>query len=186
MLTITELRMGVKIIIDGDPYVITAYSQTKQARGGSVVKVTVKNLLNGSTLHKTFQGNDKLEEADITHTRAQYTYKDGDDYNFMDNQTYEQFTLNKEQLGDTTSFLVEGAEVDIMNFEGTPVNVELKPKMDLKVIETPPGVKGDTASGGSKPATLETGLVVQVPLFIKEGEKVRINTDTFEYVERVS
>jgi len=184
MLQITDLRIGTKIVVDGDPYVITQYSQSKQARGGSVVRVSIKNLINGSKLQKTFQGNDQLEEADIERTKAQFTYKDGDNYNFMDGESYEQFVLTTEQLGDAVNYLVESQEIDIINFKEVPVCVELKAKVDLKVVSTPPGVKGDTASGGSKPATLETGLIIQVPLFIKEGDLIRVNTETQEYVER--
>jgi elongation factor P len=186
MLSITDLKVGKKIVLDGEPYNVTSYSQSKQARGGSVVKVKIKNLITGAVLQKTFQGNDKIDEADVSRGSAQFTYADGDEYNFMENETFEQFVFTAEQLGEYTNFLIEGTDVDIINFEGNPVNIELKPKIELKVTETPPGVKGDTASGGSKPATLETGLVVQVPLFIKEGDVIKVNTDTSEYVERVS
>lgn len=185
MLSITELKMGTKIILDDMPYVIVQYSQSKQARGGSVVKVSVRNLITGSLLNKTFQGSDKIEEASITRTKAQYMYSDGSDYNFMDNESFNQFSLSTTQLGgNAVKYLIPGTDIDVINFNDEPINIELKPKIEIKVIETPPGVKGDTASGGSKPATLETGLVIQVPLFIKEGDIIRVNTETDEYVER--
>jgi elongation factor P len=184
MLSITDLKVGTSITLDGQPYIVTAYQQSKQARGGSVVNTKLKNLITGKSLPKTFQGNDKIEAADIGFTRAQYLYNDGSDYHFMDGESYEQFSLSKEELGDTTQYLVDGTDVDIQNYDGKPIGVKLPVKMVLEVTETIPGVKGNTADGGSKPATLETGLVVNVPLFIKEGEKIRVNTDTGEYVER--
>jgi len=186
MLSITDLKVGVKIDLNDTPYTILRYSQSKQARGGSVVKVTMRNLLTGSSLNQTFQGNDKIQPADITRTKAQYTYNDGDNYYFMDNESFEQFSFSKEQLGDQTHFLIETNDVDIVNYKDVPINIELKPKVEIIVTETPPGVRGDTASGGSKPATLATGLVLQVPFFVNQGDTIRVNTDTSEYVERVS
>lgn len=185
MYGITDLKIGTAINIDGQSYIVTSYSQSKQARGGSVVKTTLKNLVTGATIPKTFQGNDKLQPADVGFSKAQYLYTDGENYHFMDGTTYEQFSLSKENLGDQTLYLIEGTDVDIQNIDGSPVNVRLKPKMELTVKHADPGVKGDTASGGSKPATLETGLVIQVPLFIDTGDKVRVNTETGEYCERV-
>jgi elongation factor P len=184
MLSITDLKVGTKIILESEPYIVTSYSQSKQARGGSVVKVQVRNMISGAVLSKTFQGNDRIETAQIDRTRAQFMYMSDDDYHFMDNESYNQFSLNRSQIGELGDFLVDGIDVDVINFNNNPISIELKPKVELKVIETPPGVKGDTASGGSKPAKLETGITVQVPLFIKEGDVLRINTETREYVER--
>ncbi len=148
------------------------------------MKTTLKNLLTGNTLQKTFQGNDKIEPAEVRFSKAQYLYSDGEGYHFMDGTTYDQFTLPKENLEGQTDYMVEGTNVDIQNIDGKPVNIQLQPKAVLKVAQTDPGVRGDTAAGGSKPATLETGLVLQVPLFINEGDSLRINTDTGEYCER--
>ena len=184
MYSITDLKNATKIIIDNDPYVVMKYEHSKMGRGGAVVRTTLKNLKTGASLTKTFQGSDKIEPADISHSKAQFTYANGDAYNFMDNETYEQFEFSKEILGDIINFLKEGDSVDVMYFNNIPINVSVKPKVDLKVIDTPPGVKGDTVSGGSKPATLETGLVIQVPLFINIGDMVRINTAEQTYVER--
>ena len=186
MLSITDLKVGKKIILNDEPYLVTSYSQSKQARGGSVVRVKLKNLITGNSLPRTFQGNDKIEEADIERAKSQFTYADGDTFHFMDNETYDQFELSREQLGDLAVYLIEGNDVDVIKFKGNPINIELKAKIDIKVASAPPGVKGDTAAGGSKPATLETGIVVQVPLFVKEGDIIRVNTETGEYVERVS
>jgi elongation factor P len=184
MYGITDLKTGVAINLDGQPYIVTSYHHSKQARGSGVMKTTLKNLVTGATVQKTFQGNDKLEPADVGFSKAQYLYSDGSDYHFMNGETYEQFTLQADTLGDQTNYLVEGTDVDIQNIDGKPVNVKLQPKAVLKVTQTDPGVRGDTAAGGSKPATLETGLVLQVPLFINEGDKLRVNTETGEYCER--
>ncbi len=185
MYGINDLRTGVAINLDGQPYVVLTYHHSKQARGAGVMKTTLRNLLTGSTIQKTFQGNDKLEPAEVGFSKAQYLYKDGTDYHFMNGETYDQFTLPADTLGDQTNYLVEGTDVDIQNIDGRPVNVKLQPKVVLKVTQTDPGVKGDTAAGGSKPATLETGLVIQVPLFVDENDSVRVNTETGEYCERV-
>lgn len=172
------------ITVDGDPYLILNAQHSKQARGSGVCKTKIKNLLSGSILNKTFQGNDKLEPADLSHSKAQFLYGDGENYNFMNSETFEQFSLDNETIGDQANFLVDGMDVDIQSFEDNPIAVILPPKVDLEVTQTDPGVKGDTASGGTKPATLETGFVIQVPLFIDIGDKIRINTESGEYVER--
>jgi len=183
MYSITDLKVGTAIQLDGESYIVTASQHSKQARGGGVMKTTLKNLVSGATVQKTFQGNDKIDPADVAYSRAQFLYAD-DMFHFMDNETYEQFSLPTDNIGDLAKFMIEGQQVDIQNINGAPVNVKVPPKVNLKVIETQPGVKGDTASGGTKPATLETGLVVSVPLFINEGDTLRINTETGEYSER--
>jgi len=186
MYSIAQLRAGIAIQIDGHPYTVTSCQFSKQALGGGVMKTTLKSLLTGSTIPMTFQGNEKIEPAQVTYSKAQFLYNQGDDYMFMDNETYEQFSFLKEDLGDQTGYLVEGASVDIQNFEGKPINIQLPPKINLKVTETTAGVRGDTAQGKvTKPATLETGLVVSVPIFINEGDTIRVNTETGEYCERV-
>jgi elongation factor P len=185
MYGITDLKVGTAINLDGQSFIITSSHHSKQARGSGVMKTSLKNLVTGATIQKTFQGSDKIEPANTGFSRAQYLYNDGDSYFFMDSTTYEQFQLPKDNLGDQTPYLIEGTDVDIQNIDDNPINVRLKPKMDLEVKHTDPGVRGDTASGGSKPATLETGLVVQVPLFVNIGDKLRINTETGEYCERV-
>ena len=184
MLSISQLKPGLTVKVDGTPYIVLQAVFSKQARGGGTNNTKLKNILTGATIQKTFQGNDQVEPAEITYSRAQYLYSTGDEYHFMDGTTFEQFTFTAEDLGPATKFLIENTDVDIQNYENKPISVRLKPKVELKVIETEPGVKGDTASGGKKPAKLETGLVIQVPLFINEGDTLRINTDTSEYVER--
>jgi len=185
MYSITNLKNGTKITIYNEPFVVLKYEHSQQGRGGAVVKTHLKNLITGATLMRTFQGNDKIEPADIRHTKAQFVYADGDMYTFMDDENYEQFELSKEVLSDIIPFLKEGDSVDVMNYNDNPINIVVKAKVELKVIETPPGVKGDTVSGGTKPATLETGLIIQVPLFINVDDEIRVNTAEKTYVERV-
>ena len=186
MLSISQIRTGKIILLDGDPYVVLKDVFAKQARGAGVMKTIVRNLKTGSTINKSFQGNDKVEEADVGFQKCQYMYNDGENYFFMNNESFEQFELSKEMLGDQIYFLLDGTDVDIRFFESQPISVNLPPKVVLEVADTDPGVRGDTASGGSKPATLETGLVLQVPLFVKIGDRLRGNTDTQEYVERAN
>ena len=184
MYSINDLKIGVAIQLEGEAYVVVSSQHSKMARGGGIMKTTLKNLVTGATIQRTFQGNEKIKPASVSYSRAQYLYNDGAKYYFMDNSTFEQFELDKEILGNQTDYLIEGAEVDIQNVNNNPTNVKLPPKINLKVVETEPGVRGDTASGGTKPAKLETGKVVQVPLFINKGDKVRVNTETGEYTER--
>lgn len=185
MYSIGQLRPGMAILVEDEPFLILAAQHSKQARGSGVCKTKIKNLISGSTINKTFQGSDKLEPADLAFSKAQFLYADGDGYNFMDSESFEQFSLDNETIGDQAHFLVDGMEVDIQKFEGKPIALRLPPKVELEVTQTDPGVKGDTASGGSKPATLESGYTLQVPFFINIGDKIRINTDSGEYVERV-
>jgi elongation factor P len=180
----SKLRPGHKVLIDGDPYIVSTYQLRQQPRLATKVITKLKNLINGSVIERTFTGGDNVEEADITSKPAKYLYNDGESYHFMDNESFEQFEFNKDKLGDTTEFLKEDTDVYIMRFNDDPVNVDLPPTLVLEVTQTEPGVKGDTATGGSKPATLETGVTVQVPLFIEIGDKIVVNTATKEYRER--
>ncbi len=186
MYSIAQLRVGTAIQVDGHPYIVTTASFSKQARGSGVMKTTVKSLLTGNSLPMTFQGNDKVEPAEVGFSRAQFLYSQGDDYFFMDSETYEQFNFSKEALGDKTNYLLDGSDVDIQSFDGQPINVQLPPKVNLKVVETAEGMRGDTAQGKvTKPAKLETGVTISVPIFVKEGATIRVNTETGEYCERV-
>lgn len=185
MYSISQLKSGVAIILDGEPFVITKSEFSKQARQGGTMKTTMRNLKTGANVQRTFSGNDKLEPADLVRARCQYLYDDGTKCHFMHTETYDQFEISEEMLGDKKLYLLEGGNVDIQFFEDKPIGVDIPPKVVLKVVETPPGVKGDTAQGGgSKPAKLETGLTVTVPLFIKEGDSIRVNTEAGTYVER--
>lgn len=184
MLGISEIKTGKNIILNGIPYVVFYHEHSKTGRAGSVLRTRIKNLATGNILEKTFQGADAIEEADITKTKAQYTYKGGENFNFMDNESYEQFSLSAEALGDNVNYLIEGTEVIILNFNGNPINVEIPVKVKLKVIDAPPGIKGNTVSTGGKIVTLETGFKVSTPLFVKVGDEIIINTERGEYVSR--
>jgi len=163
--------------------VLTA-EHSKTGRAGAVLRTKLKNLLNGAVLEKTFNGSDKADEADMSKSKAQYLYPEQDGFVFMDNSTYDQFTLAKDVIGDAYLYMLEGTEVSVLNFNETPVNIELPIKVTLTVVEAPPGVKGDTSSGGDKVVTMETGLKVTTPLFINEGDKLIINTEKGAYVSR--
>ena len=184
MISLAQLRPGLTIKVENVPYLVLSATFSKAAQGSGTSNTKLKNLLTGSSVQKTFQGNKEVEEAEITRSKAQYMYSTGEEYFFMDSATFDQFSLSAEDMGRDAQFLIAGSEVDIQNYEGKPIAVTVPPKIVLKVKSTEPGVKGNTATGGRKPATMETGLVVQVPLFINEGEMLRINTETGEYVER--
>lgn len=186
MYSIAQLKPGIAIMIDGDPCVVTRSQFSKQARQGGTMKTVLRNLKTGANIQKTFSGNDKLEPADLERARCQYLYDDGTNGIFMHKDTFEQHEIDLELLGEQKGFLMEGCDTDVLLFEGTAIGVKLPPKVELKVVETPPGVKGDTAQGGSKPAKLETGVTINVPLFINEGDVIRINTEEGTYVERVT
>jgi elongation factor P len=144
----------------------------------------LKNLVTGAIIDKTFQGSDKVDETEVGKSKAQYLYKEGDTYQFMDMESYEQFEVSAASLGDTAKYLVEGAEMLVLNWNDRPLNVELPAKVTLTVIEAPPGIKGDTSSGGDKVVTLETGLTITTPLFVNAGDKIIVNTERGAYVSR--
>ncbi len=182
----SQFRNGLKIELDGEPFVITYFQHVKPGKGGAFVRTKVKNLKTGRVLDRTFRSGEKVEEADVEERTMQYLYHDGSDFIFMDTETYDQIPFKSDQIGDASKFLKENLEVDVLFWRGNPINIELPAFIRATVTQCDPGVKGDTASGATKPATLETGAVVQVPLFIKEGEVLRVDTRTGEYVERVN
>jgi elongation factor P len=184
MLTISEIKNGKNIIFNDAPYKVLYVEHSKMGRAGAVLRTKLKNLLNGAVLERTFQGAEKVDEADMTTSKAQYLYQEGNNYCFMDSDDYDQFTLPKDVLGEATNYLVEGTEVAILNFNGIPINLEVPIKVKLKVVEAPPGIKGDTVSSGGKLVTLETGLKIGAPLFVKEGDTLIVNTERGEYVSR--
>ncbi|MCD6528156.1 elongation factor P [bacterium] len=186
MLSLNAIKQGQIIILDKEPYLVLSTQHVHMGRGGATLRLKIKNLINGRVLNKNFQGNEKIKQADITRTKASFLYKDKDEVQFMNSSTYEQFSLPKGQIAEKINFLTEGLEVNILNFNNQPIGIELPPKVNLKVIEAPPAVRGDTAQGSvTKPITLETGLVINAPLFIKKGDIVKVNTETGDYVERV-
>ena len=185
-MALTDLRPGAKILLDGVPYEVLKGEHVKVAQGRGLERCQLRNLMNGSTLQRTFREFDVIEEADITFASCEFTYASGDEFNFMKVDDYEQFTLSAEAVGDNKYFLSDGDKVVVMFFNGNPINVSLEPSITMTVTETPPGEKGNSVQGGKKPATLNTGLIVQVPLFIKVGDKLRVDTRTKEYLSRVS
>lgn len=184
MLSINEIKIGKIIQISGEPYIVTKTDHHKMGRGGAVLKVKLKNLISGNVLEKTFQGNDKAESAEVSKKKANYLYKDDATAYLMDNDNYEQFELPLEQLGEKQVFLKDGIDVDVLYFEETPVAIDLPIKMEFKVVSAPPGVRGNSAGNVNKTVELETGANISVPMFINEGDVIKVNTDTGEYVER--
>lgn len=181
----SQFRNGLKVEIDGEPFTMTYFQHVKPGKGGAFVRTKIKNLRTGRVLERTFRSGERLEEADVTESHMQYLYQDGDSLVFMDNQTYDQTPFTVEQVGDARKWLKENLEVEVLFWKGRPINIEIPSFIEYVITQCDPGVKGDTAQGATKPATLETGAVVQVPLFVKEGERIRVDTRTGEYVERV-
>jgi len=182
----SQFRNGLKIELDGNPFVITYFQHVKPGKGGAFVRTKVKNLINGKVLERTFRSGEKLEEPDVQDRTLQYLYHDGTDLVFMDTDTYDQLPISAEVVGEGSLFLQENAEVSVLFWKGEPVNIELPAFVEAEVTKSDPGLKGDTSSGATKPATISTGATIQVPLFIKEGDIIRVDTRTREYVERVN
>jgi elongation factor P len=180
-----EFRKGLKIEFDGEPYSIVDFQHVKPGKGGAFVRTKLKHMKLGRVIDNTFRAGEKVELVDFDEKRMQYLYGD-DRFHFMDLETYDQMALTTEQVGDARDFLKENTEVEILFIDGSPVSVELPNFIELAVVKTEPGVRGDTASGGSKPATLETGAVIQVPLFLNEGDVVKVDTRSGEYLGRVA
>jgi len=186
MLSLNEIKLGKVITINGEPYSVIRADHHKMGRGGAVLKTKLRNLISGSVLEKTWQGNDRADEADVEKRKAAFMYADEQFANFMDNENYEQFAINLEELGGKELFLKDGLTVTVLYFEGRPVAVELPVKAEYKVVTAPPGVKGNTAGNVMKQIELETSAKINAPLFINEGNNTRVNTDTEEKVERVN
>ncbi len=181
-----DLKLGKIISLNDQPYLVTFAQHVQMGRGGAILRTKLKNLLSGQVLEKTFKGGDKIDEADLSYRQSSFLYKEQDQYYFMDSESYEQFFLLATNIGANKNYLKEGQMVKTMLFKDKPMAVELPKKVDLKIINTEPGIRGDTAQGSvTKPATLETGYKVNVPLFINQGDIIKINTETGQYVERV-
>ena len=185
MISTNEFRKGAKIEYKGEPFEIIDFQHVKMGRGGAIVRTKLKSLKSGSVLEDTFRSGEKFESPHLDERSMQYLYAEGDHHYFMDTETFEQIPLSTSQLGDTKKFLKENMVVKILNYRGEPLTVEIPTFVELVVAQTDPGFKGDTASGGSKPATLETGAVVRVPFHINTGDMIRVDTRTSEYIERV-
>jgi elongation factor P len=184
MYSTADFRKGLRIEIEGKPYLIVDFQHVKPGKGGAFVRTKLKNLINGRVTDQTFRSGEKVGRPDLEDKDMQFLYREGDKFVFMDNETFDQVELNAEQVGEQAQFLQENISVKILNYHQEPIGLELPTFVELTVTATDPGFKGDTASGGNKPATLETGVVIQVPLFIAEGDKLRIDTRTGAYIER--
>ncbi len=185
VIQMSDIRKGVVIDVNGEPMMVLNWSQAVMGRGSSVLKAKVRNVKTGATRDITVKGGDKFDEVEVISKMGQFLYNSGEDYTFMDSENYEQCEFTKDQLGEDANFLTDGLNLHIVFVDGVPVGIKLPPKVEIKIVSTPPGVKGDTAQGGTKPAKLETGHSINVPLFVNEGETIRVNTETGEYVERV-
>ena len=183
---VSDLKKNAKLKIDNAPWVVVDFQFVKPGKGQGLYKCKIKNMLSGSVVERTYRSGEKLEAADVESRGYQYLFESGDSFTFMDNETYEQVEVASDKIGDDKLFLLDELKVDILFFEGRAVGVSLPSHVTMEVTECEPGVKGDTAQGASKGATLSTGLIVQVPLFIKVGERLKIDTRTKSYVERVN
>ena len=185
MISTGDLRKGVAIELDGDLWQILDYHHIKMGRGSAQVRITLRNIKRGQTIERSFQAGTKWPRASMEKRPVQFLYRDGDDYHFMDTDSYDQFMLRGEQLGDSRKYLKDGMTLDRTSYQGETIGVELPVTVDLKVVETEPGFAGDTQSGARKPATTESGLIVTVPIFVEPGDTIRIDTRTGEYQTRV-
>jgi elongation factor P len=185
MISTGELRKGVAIELDGDLWQILDYHHIKMGRGSAQVRITLRNIKRGQTVERSFQAGTKWPRAMMERRPVQFLYRDGDDFHFMDTDSYEQFSLRADQLDDTVNYLKDGMTLDRTAYQGETIGVELPVSVDLTVAAAEPGFAGDTAQGARKSATLETGKVILVPLFVNEGDIVRVDTRTGEYITRV-
>jgi elongation factor P len=181
----TEFRNGLKIEIDGEPYVIVEFQHVKPGKGGAFVRTKFKSLKSGNVTDKTFRAGEKVDVPNLEEKTMQYLYAADKDRIFMDTSTYEQVSMNEKQLGDSINYLKENMEIKVLYHKEQPINIEVPMFVELAIARTDPGVRGDTASGGSKPATLESGAVIKVPLYLNEGDFVKVDTRTGTFIERV-
>ena len=184
MITAGEFRNGVTFELDGQIFQIVEFQHVKPGKGAAFVRTKMKNVITGSTVERTFNPSDKMPKAHIERKDLQYLYNDGDLFYFMDTETFEQMPINKATIGDTFKFVKENMTVKILSYKGNVFGIEPPTFVELEIIETEPGFKGDTAQGATKPATMETGAIVKVPLFINQGDVIRIDTRTGDYLER--
>jgi elongation factor P len=181
----SDIRKGLKVRLDGQPYLVVEHQFVKPGKGQAFTRTRLKNMITGSVLDRTFRSGEKFEKPELEERQMQYLYPEGDQRVFMDTATYDQIHLSEAQLAENIYYLLDGTMVDVLFFEGKPIDITPPMFVELRVAETEPGFKGDTSSGGNKPATLETGLRVNVPLFVNEGDVLKIDTRTVSYVERV-
>jgi elongation factor P len=185
VISTTDFRGGVRLMVDGEPYYIVEFQHVKPGKGGAFVRTKLKSYLTGNVLDRTFRSGERFEEPNLEEREMQFLYATGDDYTFMDTESYEQLTFEKKQLGENADLLKENMNAKILIYEHRPIDVELPIFIELKVVDAEPGVRGDTASGGTKPAVVETGATIKVPLYLEVGTVIKIDTRTRAYVERV-
>jgi elongation factor P len=184
MYTASDLKKGVKLEIDGEPYVVVDFSFSKPGKGQALYRTKMRNMVNGNMFDRTFRSGDKFKKAELLERAMQFLYSQGDEYIFMDNQNYEQITVTKEQLGDNLNFMIDNMDVQILLFDGKPIGVTLPNSVNLRVIKADPWAKGDTSGSDTKPVTLETGYVLQVPPFVNENDLIQVDTRTGSYMTR--
>ncbi|KGX88850.1 elongation factor P [Pontibacillus litoralis] len=184
MISVNDFKTGLTIEVDNGIWQVLEFQHVKPGKGAAFVRSKMRNLRTGAIQERTFRAGEKVAKAHIENSKMQYLYASGDMHTFMDNNTYEQVELNEKQIEDELNYLKENMEINIQFYQGETIGVELPNNVELEVTETEPGIKGDTASGGSKPATVETGLIVQVPFFINEGDKIIVSTSDGKYVSR--
>jgi elongation factor P len=182
----TDFKKGLRIEFEKEPFEIIDFQHVKPGKGGAFVRTKLKNLINGRVIDRTLRAGEKVETPNIEEKNMQYLYAEGDEYVFMDNETYDQIKFSKETVGDNTGFLLENITVNVLYYNNKPINIDVPNFLDLKIVSTEPGIKGDTVSGATKPAVLETKLVINVPLFINEGDVIKVDTRNKSYIERVS
>lgn len=185
-MTTSDFRKGLAIKYNNETYILIGYQFVNPGKGSAFTRAKMKNIKSGKVVEVTFKSGEQIEEANMEYKKCQYMYNDGTDFHFMDNVNYEQFSMPADLIGEQGQYMMDGGEVTIVFVDNLPVSIQLPPKMDFKVTEASPGERGDTATGGTKQVTIETGARVNAPLFIKEGDRIKVNTETGEYVERVN
>lgn len=184
MISVNDLRTGLTVEVDGEIYSVVDFLHVKPGKGAAFVRTKLKNLRTGASVEKTFRAGERVARAHIELKQMQYMYSTGDEYFFMDMETYDQISLTKDDLGDAPKYLLENMTIGIQFYQGQAVGIDLPNTVVLEVVETEPGFKGDTATGATKPATLQTGITIQVPLFVEQGDLVKVDTRTGEYLSR--
>src|SRR5579875_1341527 len=184
MISTGDLKRGITVEIDGDLWTVLEYPHIKMGRGSAQVRMKMRNVRTGSTVEKTFQAGEKFRRAIMDKKNVTYLYREDGTFYFMDSDTYEQVPMTADQLGDVVNYLSDNQSLDLVTYQDQPIGADLPPNVDLEVRQTDPGYRGDTANAGTKPATLETGLVVQVPLFVNEGDRIRVDTRNGTYIAR--
>ena len=182
--SMSDLKKGLKIEIDGIPYKIVEYQHVKPGKGAAFVRTKIRSFLNGKVIEKTFHAGDKQTAPNLVDKKMQFSYKDEEFFHFMDTDTYDMLALPVEQVGDSAKWIIDGTDVDVLFYNDKPISVDVPDTMVLKIVETPPNFKGDSSNSSKKPATLESGAVVNVPFHILEGEMIKVDTRTSEYLEK--